>query len=150
MFLSYAVVPVFVFTILLNFFCLYSPIGSQETPDLNFTTCEACLNSTCHTDTNGTCTLSQDNSTFVCVSCPSDGEVPQFPSEESCQQGCQDQTKECVCDGPCYSCVVSAGLDKSALVCDVPTLMVDTTCAVLPYGPPSASPGSDNVTTGSK
>jgi len=140
MFLSYAVVPVFVFTVLLNFFYLYAPIDSVQCGQ-NYTTCEECLNSTCYTQMNRTCTLNMDNCTYQCFTCdPDPSGNEQFYSEAECTAGCTDATKQCVCDGACYACLPTEGLDLSMFVCAMPTLAVDETCAVVPYGNCSAMP----------
>lgn len=140
MFLSYAVVPVLVFTVLLNFFYLYAPIDSLMCGQ-NFTCCEECLNSTCHTQKNRTCTINPDNSTYSCFTCDPDpsGEV-QYYSEAECQATCTDSTKKCVCDGACWSCMVTEGADLTKYTCAMPTLAVDETCAVVPYGCSGATP----------
>jgi len=136
MFLSYAVVPVFVFTVLLNFFNLYSPIVSQEAPcSQNFTSCEECHNSSCYVETNGTCAFNPDNVTLLCFKCATDASGNlQFDTEENCHNGCNDTTKACVCDGQCYSCLSSA--NASMVSCAMPTMAVDENCQVIPYGVP--------------
>ncbi|KAL5232869.1 hypothetical protein ACI65C_000279 [Semiaphis heraclei] len=120
MFLSKAVVSVFVFTILLNFIYVYSaeetttagaPPTTPEAKSKNFTTCEQCLNSKC-LDSEGVCVPNEDpQSTFQCLECKTDADNNrQFFTEELCKKGCPDVqvTKSCICKGPCYSCVVTA------------------------------------------
>ncbi|XP_060881103.1 uncharacterized protein LOC132952721 [Metopolophium dirhodum] len=145
MFLSYAVVPVLVFTVLLNFFYLYAPIDSLQCGQ-NYTCCEECLNSTCHTQMNRTCTINPDNSTYSCFTCdPDPSGNPQYYSEAECKATCTDPAKMCICDGACWSCMVTEGTDLAKFVCAMPTQAVDEKCAVVPYGSNCSAPATSGA-----
>ncbi|XP_060839592.1 uncharacterized protein LOC132920885 [Rhopalosiphum padi] len=129
--LSHAVVSVFVFTVLLNFFCL-DPINSMQTGH-NYTVCEDCITSDCHQQEHHNCTVNPDN-TFACFTCASDIHGnSQFFSVDGCKLSCKT---ECLCDGACYVCVGDTSVtDTSMFVCAFPTYQVDDSCNQSPYKP---------------
>ncbi|XP_015366456.1 PREDICTED: uncharacterized protein LOC107163507 [Diuraphis noxia] len=157
MFLSYTVVPVFIFAILLNFIYVYSdetpaPVPSNDNntsttnssrppPSINFASCNECMQSPCHTESHRPCISNNgprlNSSTFLCLFCTTDYKGnPQFYSEDICKQNCTDSGKMCLCVGQCFSCVESNDPNLPTVPCNPPTKMVDDTCALVDYKAP--------------
>lgn len=136
--LSQAIIPVFVFAVLVNFYN-FDPIFSIHVP-VNFTNCQDCIASPCHNTDNGSCTLNADNSTIQCFTCPEQDGNKQYFLEADCQKQCNDPAK-CACDGKCYMCVQNTQTDASKFTCEMPTLKWDNECkTVVSYQPPAAPP----------
>ncbi|XP_029345586.1 uncharacterized protein LOC115034091 [Acyrthosiphon pisum] len=95
MFLSYGTVPMFAFTILLNFFFLNSPIKSQERGTI-YELCQDCLNDTCHKEKNRPCMTRYDG-WFLCYTCEIELGDDQFYTLEECKTGCTDPERVCMC-----------------------------------------------------
>ncbi|NP_001288152.1 uncharacterized protein LOC103310587 [Acyrthosiphon pisum] len=113
MFLLDAAVPVIAFFLLFNFLYLYSPIESMESGWI-FKTCDACLQSTCHTENKRPCyTRWNVDYNFTCFMCPPEFGNDQYFYEDECLKGCTDEKKHCVCDFWCYMCVAKEGFDKA-------------------------------------
>ncbi|KAL5232870.1 hypothetical protein ACI65C_000280 [Semiaphis heraclei] len=152
MFLSNAVVPVFVFTILLNFIYVYyaqetgTPPTTPDAENKNFTKCEECVASNCYTVSKGVCIPSDENdpkSAFQCVECTKDANNnTQSSTEELCKAGCTDTDKSCICLGYCYSCVLTANYpNPNPSDCKLPiTKMANDKCELVEFSPPTSAP----------
>jgi len=105
MFLPYAAVAVITFTVLLNIFCLYTPVESYE-DSFVFKTCQECVDSPCFMENHGRCITRFDvDLNFTCYTCPLENDQRQFFSEGECKTFCTDPGKTCMCDGACYKCI---------------------------------------------
>lgn len=134
--LSQAIIPVFVFAVLVNFYH-FNPILSVHVSE-NFTNCQECIASACHNVSNRSCTVSPDNITVQCFTCPEHKGNKQFDFEADCKKACKDPTK-CKCDGKCFMCVENTEVDPNKFVCEIPTLKWDDNCTTtVPYQPPAA------------
>jgi len=110
MFLSYATVPMFAFTILLNFFFLNSPIISMEVGML-FEKCEDCLADTCHKDKKRPC-ISMSTGRYLCFTCEAEFGDDQYYTFEECKTGCTNKNKTCACESMCIVCISKSWLES--------------------------------------
>lgn len=139
--LSQAIIPVFAFAVLVNFYH-FNPILSLQVGQ-NYSSCDECLASPCHTESKRPCTVSADNNTVDCFTCPEENGIKQFELETDCSGACESPNI-CVCDGKCYKCVKpEEQTDTSKDACEVPEFMWDDTCKNLvsyqsPVTPPPA------------
>jgi len=164
MFLSYAVVPVFVFTILLNFIYVYSdgsnemdapPMASEDPPAApaitNFTTCDECMKSDCHAVSKAPCIPNNGTSTtFQCHMCTNDTDGnPHFYDEATCKSKCTTDGKTCVCQGGCYSCLLQTDdPDANNVTYSLPTQMANDQCELVGYTAPGINGtvnGTNNI-----
>ncbi|KAE9521710.1 hypothetical protein AGLY_017897 [Aphis glycines] len=100
--LSQAIIPVFVFAVMVNFYHFDSIFSTEVF--VNFTNCNDCTNSTCYNNNSGPCGVLSDNITVQCYTCSEEDGNQQYYTEEDCKANCSDVTK-CYCDGMCYKCV---------------------------------------------
>ncbi|CAI6368062.1 unnamed protein product [Macrosiphum euphorbiae] len=128
MFLSYSAVPLFAFTILLNFFFLYSPIESAIN-GMIYDTCQDCLASPCHANANRPC-ISRSDGGYFCFTCDTENGNQQFYSEDECKKGCLDPKWSCNCNDACFVCIANDAIKNASLAnCDLPTKEdLDVTC----------------------
>ncbi|XP_015365915.1 PREDICTED: uncharacterized protein LOC107163162 [Diuraphis noxia] len=129
MFLSYTVVPVFVFTILLNFNYVYSD------EDIIFNSCKECLESECHTTNHGPCIKQAHSSNFRCVTCTKneDGHGL-FYTYNLCEKGCHGISEICTCSAYCYLCATQEDVANLKIsTCTIPKKMLDDSCRLVDY-----------------
>ncbi|CAI6369105.1 unnamed protein product [Macrosiphum euphorbiae] len=121
MFLSYATVPMFVFTIMLNFFFLNSPIKSTEVGML-FEKCSDCLADSCHKDKHRPC-MKMRSGSFLCFRCEIEFGDDQYYTFDECKTGCTNSNKTCACESMCYVCISKAWLEEGGTLqpCYFPT-----------------------------
>ncbi|CAI6368730.1 unnamed protein product [Macrosiphum euphorbiae] len=121
MFLSYATMPMFAFTILLSFFFLNSPIKSMEFGTL-FEKCPDCLADSCHKDKHRPC-MTMSTGWFLCYTCEIDLGDDQYYTFEECKTGCTNTNRTCACDGMCVVCVRKSVLENGGYLepCNLPT-----------------------------
>ncbi|XP_003242391.1 uncharacterized protein LOC100575848 [Acyrthosiphon pisum] len=111
MFLSYATVP---FTILLNFFFLYSPI-EMAINGMIYDTCQECLDDICHHDLCRPC-ISRSDGGYFCFTCDPENGNQQFYSEDECNKGCTDKKNmSCVCTDACFVCIANEDIGNANL-----------------------------------
>jgi len=137
--LSQAIIPVFVFAVLVNFYH-FNSILSMEVGE-NFTDCQGCVNSTCHTQNSGPCTVLPDNTTAQCFTCSEENGNKQYYSEKDCKGNCTDVSK-CICSGKCYMCVEDNSTDTSSFTCDIPLYQWSDDCSTMVPYPPSVAPAA--------
>jgi len=108
MFLPYAAVAVFAFTVNFNLLNLYTHAES-ESPFVNiiFSTCKMCLESWCHLVDRRPCiTRYWEHYNFTCYTCKKNHDgIKQHYTEDECKAACTDPDKMCICDFECYICV---------------------------------------------
>ncbi|KAE9545039.1 hypothetical protein AGLY_000582 [Aphis glycines] len=114
--LSQAIIPVFVFAVMVNFYHFDSIFSTEVF--VNFTNCNDCTNSTCYNNNSGPCGVLSDNITVQCYTCSEEDGNQQYYTEEDCKANCSDVTK-CYCDGMCYKCVEDNSTNTSQFTCNI-------------------------------
>ncbi|XP_026814395.1 uncharacterized protein LOC113554652 [Rhopalosiphum maidis] len=130
--LSHSVISVFTLTVLLNVFYIV-PTQSLHSSSA-FKTCQECIASACHKDSDLPCVPCDDGVSTLCIRCDKktmDGDQ-QFYSQQDCEKSCADKAK-CTCDGSCYVCVEKG--NAPSMTCDELSKAYDESCNLIPYTP---------------
>ncbi|XP_015369090.1 PREDICTED: uncharacterized protein LOC107165395 [Diuraphis noxia] len=140
MFLSYTVVPVFVFAIFFNFIYVYSDDDSSayrnpnSPTSINFTSCNECFQSKCHKEWGGPC-IPINDTIIECLVCEEDDDGNAlYYSKKYCEKECPNNKHGCFCNGQCFTCFDWSGSNStSSLSCNLPTQMFDDKCTSINY-----------------